>query len=494
MAAANQALEAEITARKQAEEALCESKERMRFALEGIEAGEWDLNLADHTAHRSLQHDRIFGYETLLPQWTYEMFLEHLVPEDRTLLDQEFRQVIEAKQAWDFECRIVRCDQSVRWIRARGRPIPDENGNPKRLVGIVQDITERKQAEEVLRESEQQFHALADSIPNLAWWANGDGYITWYNRRWYEYTGTTPQQMEGWGWQNAHDPEVLPKVLQQWKASIATGEPFDMTFPLRGADGIFRPFLTRIMPLKDEQGRVIRWFGTNTDVSEQKRTEKALQQSEKFQAAVLNSLMAHIAVLDKSGQIIAVNEPWLRFARENGLTDVKKIGTGKDYLEASRAAAVAGDPYAAASLIGIESVLQGRQQQFAIAYPCHSPDQQRWFLMHVTANDKEIGGAIVTHTDITDRKRVEEELHESEERLRLHIENTPLAVIEWGSDFRISRWSAEAERIFGWRAEEVLGRRMDEFRWIYDEDVRQGCAGIDRFARWYLSAQRELQS
>ena len=136
----------------------------------------------------------------------------------------------------------------------------------------LQQIVDARTAE--LRESERQFRTLADSIPNLAWWANADGYLTWYNRRWYEYTGTTPEQMEGWGWQSVHDPKTLPAVLERWKTSIATGQPFDMTFPLRGAGGIFRPFLTRVMPLRDEQGRVQQWFGTNTDVSEQKRAEE----------------------------------------------------------------------------------------------------------------------------------------------------------------------------------------------------------------------------
>src|ERR1700694_4998226 len=129
-------------------------------------------------------------------------------------------------------------------------------------------------------QSEEQFHTLADSIPNLAWWANADGYITWYNRRWYEYTGTTPEQMEGWGWQSVHDPNELSKVLENWQASIATGEPFEMAFPLRGADGIFRPFLTRGFPLKDAAGRVLQWFGTNTDVSVLKKVEDSLRESE----------------------------------------------------------------------------------------------------------------------------------------------------------------------------------------------------------------------
>ncbi len=146
------------------------------------------------------------------------------------------------------------------------------------ILTTLVDVTEQKKAEEALRQSEEQFRALADSIPNLAWWANGDGNVTWYNKRWYDYTGTTPEQMEGWGWQSVHDPEVLPKVLERWKESLQTGKPFDMIFPLKGADGVFRQFLTRVMPVSDKDGRVIRWFGTNTDVTERQKAEQEIRQ------------------------------------------------------------------------------------------------------------------------------------------------------------------------------------------------------------------------
>ncbi len=118
-----------------------------------------------------------------------------------------------------------------------------------------------------LRAQEAEYRALANSIPTLAWMARPDGWIFWYNNRWYEYTGTTPEDMEGWGWQRVHDPDILPEVLEEWTRSIRSGEPFEMTFPLRGVDGQFRPFLTRVFPLRDDANEIIRWFGTNTDIS-----------------------------------------------------------------------------------------------------------------------------------------------------------------------------------------------------------------------------------
>jgi PAS domain S-box-containing protein len=258
----------DISVQKKTEKDLLDSEDRLQFALETIHTGAWDLDLDDHSSFRSVEHDNIFGYPVLLPEWTYEMFIEHVVQEDRETVNNKFLRAIEIKGDWDFECRIRRADGELRWIRAAGRHRNDINGGSSRLAGIVQDITEQKQVEKALQQSEDQLRTLANSISNLAWWANSDGYITWYNHRWYEYTGTKPEQMEGWGWQSVHDPEELPKVLERWQVSLKTGEPFEMIFPLRGADGIFRPFLTRVIPLKDDAGHVLQWFGTNTDVSE----------------------------------------------------------------------------------------------------------------------------------------------------------------------------------------------------------------------------------
>ncbi|MEO8130868.1 MAG: PAS domain S-box protein [Bryobacteraceae bacterium] len=138
---------------------------------------------------------------------------------------------------------------------------------------------ERARAQSELRKSEQQFRTLADTIPNLAWMAYAGGEIFWYNQRWYDYTGTTPDVVEGWGWQRVHHPDSLPSVLEGWKHSISNGTPFEMVFPLKGSDGSFRLFLTRVAPVCDNFGTVVRWFGTNTDIDEQKRTEDALRRA-----------------------------------------------------------------------------------------------------------------------------------------------------------------------------------------------------------------------
>ena len=124
-------------------------------------------------------------------------------------------------------------------------------------------------------QDESQIQALFDCMPQLGWAAYPDGWIYYYNRPWYEYTGSTPEDMAGWKWQQVHNPELLPLVLKRWRHSIATGEPFEMAFQLRRHDGVLRWFLTRVNPMRDERGTLIRWVGINTDIDEQKRAEEA---------------------------------------------------------------------------------------------------------------------------------------------------------------------------------------------------------------------------
>ena len=154
------------------------------------------------------------------------------------------------------------------------------------------DVTESVVTHRALLSSEQEMRQLANTIPQLAWVAEPDGNRFWFNERWFEYTGTTLEQMQDWGWKSVVDEEALPRVIEEWKASLDTGVPFEDTFPLRGSDGKFRTFYTRAVPLIDDDGRITKWFGTNTDITEIEEARHALQQSNRRKDEFL-AMLAH---------------------------------------------------------------------------------------------------------------------------------------------------------------------------------------------------------
>ncbi|MBA2290837.1 MAG: PAS domain S-box protein [Gemmatimonadales bacterium] len=249
-----------------------------------------------------------------------------------------------------------RHEDAVRWVGAVAYPLKDEHGTVREVVVVHDDITARRRAEAAVQESEEKLRLLADTIPQLAWMAKPDGEIFWFNRRWYEYTGTTPEEMHGWGWQSVHDPEALPKVVDRWKASLATGEPFDMVFPLKGGDGEFRPFLTRVNPLRDDQDHILYWFGTNTDISGIKRMEAALidadRRKNEFLATLAHELRNPLAPIRNAGHILRMatdNQEVVRSTAEmverqighlvrlvDDLLDVTRIDRGKIELRQER--------------------------------------------------------------------------------------------------------------------------------------------------------------
>lgn len=165
---------------------------------------------------------------------------------------------------------------------------------PPLFTATLRDITERQQAQDALRESEERFRVMADNISPLAWMADPDGSIFFYNQRWYDYTGKTPEEMQGWGWEKVHHPDHLSRMLLPWKAALESGQPWEDTFPLRGKDGDYRWFLSRAFPIRDTDGKIVRWFGTNIDIDDHRRAMEelasALQAKDDFLAALSHEL------------------------------------------------------------------------------------------------------------------------------------------------------------------------------------------------------------
>ena len=249
-----------------------------------------------------------------------------------------------AEQVEAIVAAIMRTGQPITDIEVRGQrsdggnadhvwithwhPVKGPRGRTVGVNVVAEDVTARKHAEDVLvrsekalRESEARFRELADNISQFAWTADHTGWIYWYNKRWHDYTGTTLEEMQGWGWKKVHHPDHVERVVERISRSFRTGEPWEDTFPLRGRDGTWRWFLSRALPIRDGAGEVIRWFGTNTDITEQLQAEKALRElnatlEQRVEAETRERLQIWnvsedlLVVADRQGTILSVNPAW----------------------------------------------------------------------------------------------------------------------------------------------------------------------------------------
>lgn len=179
---------------------------------------------------------------------------------------------------YDVEVRLV--DDHRITIDFSLIPVHNSAGQVTGIIPSGIDITDRKQTEQALQSSEDRFRALADNISQLAWMADREGNITWYNKTWLEYTGTSLEQCLGWGWQSVHHPNHVDRVVEKIRLAFQEGTDWEDTFPLRGHDGNYRWFLSRMTPIRDPEGNVVRWFGTNTDISDSMAVEASLRRSE----------------------------------------------------------------------------------------------------------------------------------------------------------------------------------------------------------------------
>ncbi|MBN8820051.1 MAG: PAS domain S-box protein [Sphingomonas sp.] len=219
--------------------------------------------------------ERIFG-------WTAaEMIgrsIRTLIPADRQLEEDEIIARISAgEQVPKFETWRLHKQGHLIPLSVTVSPIRARDGCIIGASQIAHDIAGQIYGRSQLELSEQRFRALADNIPQLAWMAEGDGSIFWYNQRWYDYTGTDLAAMQGWGWETVHHPDHLPRVVEGWRRHLDSGEEWEDTFPLRGTDGEYRWFLSRAKPIRDEEGQVRLWFGTNTDITDQRDHEQQIQ-------------------------------------------------------------------------------------------------------------------------------------------------------------------------------------------------------------------------
>ena len=237
--------------------------------------------ITDHTGFHTYFNQRwtdFTGY-TLADSVGSDMWNNLLHPDDQARAREVWGRSLATGVAYEIEYRFKARDGSYRWFLAQALPRRGDNGQIVAWFGTCTDIQDQKMAQRALEQREAEFVTLADNMAQLAWMTKPDGHIYWYNKRWYDYTGTDLEEMKGWGWEKVHHPDHVKRVVDFVTLAWVAGQPFELTFPLRGKDGQYRWFLTRAEPIRNAQGELVRWLGTNTDVTAMRELQEQLERA-----------------------------------------------------------------------------------------------------------------------------------------------------------------------------------------------------------------------
>lgn len=293
---ANQKLEQQMAARQQAEVkrdraivARNDSEDRFRQMAETIQSAFWLLDLqTQQILYLSPAYEQIWGRSREELYADPKVWMQTVHPDDRDRVQRAIAQCL-TSDSQDEEYRIIRPDGSIRWVRDRSFIARNLDGEPCRLAGVAEDITDRKQTEVALQKSEQRYRDLAEAMPQVVWLMSPTGAMQYFNRHWYDYTGLSEAESIGFGGIVSIHPDDRSRTMQVWTRAIATGESDTVEYRLRHFDGSYRWFISRGVPLRDNAGEITSWIGTITDIDHQKQIEAALRERESQLQFVLDS-------------------------------------------------------------------------------------------------------------------------------------------------------------------------------------------------------------
>jgi PAS domain S-box-containing protein len=298
-------------------------------------------------------------------------------------------------------------------VRNERRWEPDLLQTLHTIADIFGNALDRKDAEEAVRESEGRFRLVANTAPMLIWMAGPDKLCTYFNQPWLDFTGRRLEAELGNGWAEGVHPDDFEKCLGTYNQAFDARQPFRMEYRLRSHDGQFRWILDIGVPRVNRDGSFAGYIGSCVDVHEHKRAEQALHESEQLKASILDSLSNHIVVIDSRGIVVAVNDPKFDFAAANSLLGLR---VGMNYFETCRRT-IGDNPEVTMALEGIESVFDGKRNYFELEFGLHSATEPTSLLMSVTPLKGPDRGIVISHHDITERRRHEEAIQDLSGRL-----------------------------------------------------------------------------
>jgi PAS domain S-box-containing protein len=443
----------DVTDQKNVERALRESENLFRAAVEN-----YTSLFVIYNKNRRMQYMNKFGLhitglsekqiagkidEEIIPPEIYKHYLPYLI------------RAIETKKKQHFEFDLTVNGNFYSYINDYV-PLLNENGEVYQILSIAMDITERKKAEKAMKESEERFRTLADNISQLAWMADTNGSIFWFNKRWYEYTGTTHDEIKQKGLSIIVDPDYFEEVMSGYVESVKSGKPWTATFPMRKYDGSYRWFLSHAMPIYNGDHTIIRWFGTNTDVTDLREVQQQLHvAAERFQRMMSSNIIG-LVIADFDGSIISGNDYYYNLTGYTEEEFTKKLVTWKS---------ITPPEYLPMDYHAIDQMRQNG------SFPPYEKEYIRkdgtriWVLIAFTALPGSENRCIAYILDISDRKYALKEAQQRHAEIEAILNSITDGYIIMNPEGYIEQMNERARSMIGWTeqiaalpAEERIGK------------------------------------
>ncbi len=449
----------DVTERKRAQRALRESDQRLRLATQTGKLGVWDWDVANDRISWS---ESLYAIHGVNPEWFSETvgdFSALVHPDDRELVRQALREAIERDGPTELEFRAIRADGEVIWLFTNA-VVLRKDGQAVRMLGATIDITERKRGEMALRESEERFRTLASHAPVGIFRAEPNGENVFVNENWCEMAGMTPEQAVGQGWMDALHPEDRERVVAGWEEALRTGTTSAAEFRFLRPDGGVTWLQGNATPLRDAAGEVVGYIGTVADITQRKRAEEALRNSERMYRAIGESIDYGVWVCDAAGRNIYSSESFLQLVgltqeecSDMGWTSVLHPDDVDQTVAAWRQCVRAGLPW------DVEHRFRGVDGRWRPVLARGVP---------VRDDAGEIIAWVGINLDISELKQAENELRESEARFRSMADNAPVLI--WVNGVGGCQFvNREYLRFVGATPDEVSGMNWTAF--VHPEDL-----------------------
>ncbi|MBB5716951.1 PAS domain S-box protein [Sphingomonas aerophila] len=474
----------ETTGRIQAERALRESESRFR-------------NMADHAPVMMWVTDPS-GYCTYLNRGWYEFtgqmpekaegfgWLDATHPDDKAEAERIFREANAARSPFRAEYRLRRADGSYRWTLDAAAPRFGEDGSYLGYVGSVIDIDARRETEDRQRESEASLRKLTGALPAFVWFAKPDGELTYFNDRWYAYTGQTAEQAVPDGWTDVLHPDDVAATVDRWAQARAGGTSYEVEVRYRQHDGVYRWYVARAEPIRDGDGVVTTWVGSSIDIHDRKEAETALRASEAKFRLMADAVPQIVWITDADGRVEFFNRHWSDY-------------TGSAYYPETAAAVAAEHVHPDDRAATITRFEEARRtgSTFLIEHRIRAANgEYRWFLVRGEPYREGGGGAIVrwfgASVDIHDRKLAEAALRRLNETLEAQVaarsaERDRLWNLSQDMFARadysgmMSAVSPAWTQVLGWEERQLLTRGYATF--MHPDDMPSTLAAIEQMGK-----------